>query len=594
MERKKNRIISLKFRILRAIFVVLTISMLLSTVISYVYFVRIAGEERIGEAETGLQQISNQLHFMFVDIQNFARSIIVDGEIMETVENIKPADGIGEMRKRDIVSKRLVFYNSLRTYIRNSFMEVSNGEFYSSSVILQPEYKDDKLSIGGIREYRRHTDWVFSNPYHGIDNWDYQPMICYSTRMMDIYFFGRQRAVLTLEINLEYFLHQVRNYSDEYTNLCLVGNDGFILYEAGGEKLVSRLLKNHPEYLSPGIHRVAGGYLISKAIDGTGWELCTLVTERFLWRSSSYVFNFFLLSFLVSMFGILLTASQMTDRITRPLTFLSRHMRITDYEKLHVLEAVRTGDEIQILYECYNAMVGELQRGIAQKMEYEKQKSGMEFDIILSQINPHYLYNVLNTVVYLSAAGKNKEVVSIVNALIYTLQETINLGDADIETTVRRELELTEYYLVIQRYRYPRMFNLTVTCAEEEKDCIVPKTIIQPIVENALLHGILPSERAGNIGLDIARRGERLSITVTDDGVGMSAEGLRRFRAGEAITDEENSRSENGRKHIGISNVRDRIRYLYGEPYGLWITNRPAGGTGVEIVLPYAIGKAKQ
>ncbi len=583
MEQEKMKLSSLKIRILRNLFVVLAVSMLLSTVISYIYFEKIVREQKIAEEGAGLQQISNQIYFMFEDIQNFARSMIVDADIQDIVENMEQKTEFDEVRKRDNVAKRLIFYNSLRTYIRNSFLELENGQFYSSSSNnLQKDYMDYKLSGDSIREYRQHTDWVFSNPYNGIDNWDNKPMICYSTRMLDIYYFGKQKAVLTLEISLEYFLKQIQEYGKEHNKVCLVGNEGLILYEEDAEKPISSLLENHEQYLVPGTYRVEGGYLLCKDIEGTGWEICTLVTDQYLWKSCSFVPKFFFLSFLISIVAILFTTSKLMEGITRPITSLSRQMRHTDYEKLHVLETVQTGDEIQTLYECYNDMVGEIQRGIEQKMEYEKQKKNMEFDIMLSQINPHYLYNVLNTVVYLSTAGKNKEVANIVNSLIYTLQETINLGDQHIETTIRRELELTECYLAIQKYRYPEMIEVTISCQEEEKDCIVPKTIIQPIVENAILHGILPSERAGTIGISVSRQEERLEITVTDDGVGIDEERLQQFRSGETITYE-----ENGRKHIGISNVRDRIRYLYGEPFGMWITNRSEGGTKVEIRLPY-------
>lgn len=269
------------------------------------------------------------------------------------------------------------------------------------------------------------------------------------------------------------------------------------------------------------------------------------------------------------------------EGIIQPIIQLSRKMENTHYDKLQIQEMVQTGDEIQILYECYNDMVGEIQRGMEQRMEYEKQKKEMEFDILLSQINPHYLYNVLNTVVYLSAMGKNREVVEIANALIYSLQETLRLGDKNIETTIKTELELTRCYLKIQEYRYPETFKVTIECPETMMDYSVPKTIIQPLVENAILHGILPEEENGSIQISIRQEEETLVIAVQDDGVGITDEHLTLFEQGHPIT-----YGRNDRKHIGISNVRDRIRYLYGEPYGMWIERLPERGTRVTLRLP--------
>ena len=301
-------------------------------------------------------------------------------------------------------------------------------------------------------------------------------------------------------------------------------------------------------------------------------------------RVFKFVFIFFSLSFVISLAAILFTTSRLMEQIIHPVTVLSRRMEKTHYNKLHVQEMVHTGDEIEILYQCYNDMVEEIQRGIEQQRIYEKRTKDMEFDIMLSQINPHYLYNVLNTVVYLSAAGKNKEVVKITNSLIFSLQETLRLGEKNIETTVEKELMLTQCYLDIQKYRYPDVFETVIECGEDLKQCLVPKTIIQPLVENGILHGILPLEEPGIIKVYIYKKEDFLCIEVEDNGEGISRERLEAFEKGEELIYE-----EKGRKHIGISNVRDRISYLYGEPYGMWMKRLPERGTKVTLHLPYKI-----
>ena len=253
----------------------------------------------------------------------------------------------------------------------------------------------------------------------------------------------------------------------------------------------------------------------------------------------------------------------------------------TQYDSMDSVEIVHTGDEIQTLYECYQAMIGEIQRGIEERITYEKQKKEMEFDIMLSQVNPHYLYNVLNTVVYLAAAEKNKRIVKIVNALIYTLQETLNLGEGRVETTIEKELELTKCYLQIQEYRYPDMFETEISCPESLKGYRKLKTSIQPLVENALLHGILPTESKGKITVTIEEAEGNIIVMVRDSGQGIADDRLLKFRNREQIVYE-----KNGRKHIGISNIRDRIEYLYGEPYEMKIRRRKEGGTEVMMRLP--------
>ena len=331
--------------------------------------------------------------------------------------------------------------------------------------------------------------------------------------------------------------------------------------------------------------RTESGYLICHAVGDTGWELYTLITNAYLWRKSYFVLNFFAISFVLSLGLVLVFTSKTLEKRIQPITYLSQQMGTMQYDSMESVEMVHTGDEIQTLYECYQAMIGEIQRGIEERIAYEKQKKEMEFDIMLSQVNPHYLYNVLNTVVYLAAAEKNKRIVKIVNSLIYTLQETLNLGEGNVETTIEKELELTRCYLQIQEYRYPDMFEVEITCPDQLRKYSILKTSIQPLVENALLHGILPTESKGKILVTIERAAEEIVVKVKDSGQGIGDDPLLKFQNRERIIYE-----KNGRKHIGISNIRDRIEYLYGEPYGMKIKRQKEGGTEVMMCLPVLQG----
>ncbi len=581
MEKNTVKKRSLKQRILFRIMMILICSTAVSTAISYVYFRKIVKDQKIAEEQTKLRQVSRQMEYMLEDIQNFARSIVVDESIQKELENKNPDTEFERVKKGDTISRRLAFYNGLRLFVGGSFLVEAGGESYGSVFGSQSDYLREKLETREIKEYLAHPEWTFSNPYLGIDSWGGWTLVCYRTKIMDKYNFGEFQGTLYLEINLEHFLEQAENYGIEYDGVCLLGNKGRILYEKNADTGISTLLTEDCGFMEPGINRTKEGYLLREKIEGTGWELVTLITNAYLRQQSKYVLEFFFLSFTISIFAILNTLSRQIENITRPVAHLSHEMELTSVEKLSRQETVHTRDEIQTLYECYNEMVEEIQRGIDEKMKFEKQKQEMEFDIMLSQINPHYLYNVLNTVVYLSAAGKSKDVVHIANALIFSLQETLRLGDGSMETSVEKELELTSCYLDIQRYRYPDMFETELVCDRSLLPYAVPKTIIQPLVENALLHGILRTEGKGRIQIEIKKEQESLWIFVRDDGIGISNEMLDAFQKKQEIVYE-----KNGRRHIGISNVRDRIEYLYGAPYGMRIRKCQKGGTEAMLRLP--------
>ncbi|MCI7812577.1 MAG: sensor histidine kinase [Lachnospiraceae bacterium] len=588
MEREKLKKKQLKWRILKKVSLILVAFMILSTIAGFFYFENVVREQKVSDEWTKLHQVSNQINFMTEDIKKFSQSILVDKELQELLEMDTFESEFQRQSVYDRVAKRLAFYNGLRTYIDSSMLQMENGICYGNSYTeIDVNDVGKKLESEELVRYINGADYVYSDPYDN-ERGD-KTVVCYQMKMWDKYHFGTLKATLYLDIDLEYFLEQIRTYSEAYDNVCLLGNDQKILYEQESDGLIQKYLREGGSIGEDGCIKIDGGYLICDSINAAGWKLCTMITNQYLWQKTSFVLEFFVLSFLVFTGLILLFLFKTMDNITQPVTRLSRQMEKIEYGKFEMIETVHTGDEIETLYECFQNMLCEIQKGAEERLQHERQKKEMQFDLMLSQIHPHYLYNVLNTVVYLACAKRDKDVVKIVHSLIYTLQETLNVGERSIETTVEKELELTKCYLVIQGYRYPDMYTVEMECPEELKECLVPKTIIQPLVENAILHGILPREQQGSILVRLFDQDGELQIVVEDDGEGIDEECLGRFYRGEEIHPEKKER-----KHIGISNVRDRIRYLYGEPYGMEIRRKEERGTVVVLRLPMVRAKKEE
>lgn len=586
MERKELRKGGLKWKILRSITIFIAISMAVSALAGYLYFARIVREQKISDEEAKQQQIVNQMQFMTEDIDNFAKSIIIDETLQMALEEEEQLNAFALAEKKDRISKRLAFYNSLKTYVASSFLELENGARYGSGFgASEEDYLDRKFGIKEFVEFQKDHSLQYSKPYIGLESRVTSPVVCYRVKIWSQEDFGKQQGTLYIEVYLNYFIDQMEVYGQEYENVCLTGNSGEILFQNDKENKIQEYIKKQGRTEDDLSRRTESGYLICHAVGDTGWELYTLITNAYLWRKSYFVLNFFAISFVLSLGLVLVFTSKTLEKRIQPITYLSQQMGTMQYDSMESVEMVHTGDEIQTLYECYQAMIGEIQRGIEERIAYEKQKKEMEFDIMLSQVNPHYLYNVLNTVVYLAAAEKNKRIVKIVNSLIYTLQETLNLGEGNVETTIEKELELTRCYLQIQEYRYPDMFEVEITCPDQLRKYSILKTSIQPLVENALLHGILPTESKGKILVTIERAAEEIVVKVKDSGQGIGDDPLLKFQNRERIIYE-----KNGRKHIGISNIRDRIEYLYGEPYGMKIKRQKEGGTEVMMCLPVLQG----
>ena len=568
-------------------FLILACSMIISTAIGYIYFTEVVRNQGIRDEKNRLAQAAGQIAVIAEDNEKFAKSILIDEQLQDLLEqDVKDNEFLQQVRYEKI-RKRLVFYNNLRPYVETSILKMADGICFGSSY----KYKDsayigEKLQKLKMEEMPEQTA-VYSDPYYDKESGNDKRKICYRVPMYDKRNFGERKATFYMELNLEYFLEQVISYGETTSYIALLGNDDEVLYQQDQGNQLKKALAEKKKDVGKSVYQTESGCLLCCPVEEMGWELCVLVTNGYLLKQSLFVLKFFILSFLLTLGLILLVLSGILENIVRPVTSLSEKMEKIEYGKMEPITVIQTGDEIEILYECFQNMLDELHKGEQERIAYEKQKRDMEYDITLSQINPHYLYNVLNTVVYLSAAGKNQDVVKIVHALINTLHETLKVGDGNVETTIEKELELTGCYLDIQKYRYPDVFTVKVECEEALKSCLVPKTMIQPLVENAILHGILPTEEPGEITVSIKEEQGMLVVRVKDEGAGISPQQMERFCRGEEM------KQGSTRRHIGVQNVRDRIRYLYGDPYDMKISSEEGKGTLVEVCLPIKFREEK-
>ena len=247
-------------------------------------------------------------------------------------------------------------------------------------------------------------------------------------------------------------------------------------------------------------------------------------------------------------------------------------------------EKLGGNDEISQLYDYLSVMIWRIQRLLAQvyqeKIHAERLKSSQkdaEFKMLTSQINPHFLYNTLETIRMKARINKQYEIEELVKMLGKILRSSIQAGSKDM--TIREEVELAEYYLKIQQYRFGERIQYQIYVEEgTERQKILP-LLIQPLVENCIIHGLEGSEDVGHIDICVKRSGQNVVITVTDDGAGICGEKIAEIRR-------ELAGNRTKGEHIGICNVNQRVRLRYGEEYGVTVESICGEYTRVEITLP--------
>ena len=258
-------------------------------------------------------------------------------------------------------------------------------------------------------------------------------------------------------------------------------------------------------------------------------------------------------------------------------------------------------DEIGILSDTYNYMALELDRLMEQEKKSSEELRKAEFLALQAQINPHFLYNTLDMINWLSKTGRTQDVTSAIQALSRFYKLTLSKGS--LVNTIRAELEHISLYVQLQNMRYDNCAHLAIDVPEELYSYTIPKLTFQPIVENALLHGIrMKEEKQGTILIIGWLEKEDMVFIISDDGAGMEADQLKalqnELKAEPSVSPDDSKRRSCPQEsparnsdavsasHIGVYNTNLRLKSLYGPQYGLSYESSPGRGTEVTIRLP--------
>lgn len=266
-------------------------------------------------------------------------------------------------------------------------------------------------------------------------------------------------------------------------------------------------------------------------------------------------------------------ALKLSGNLTRPISTLAAAMQQVQEGKLDVQIETGRQDELSRLGDNFNTMTVELKEYMEHQVRQQQELNEANIAMMQAQLNPHFLYNTLDTMKWVAKANGIQELAVMATKLANILRTSISKEQF---VTLKEEMQLVESYAEIQKIRFHGRFCYEDEVPEELLDCIVPKLIVQPIVENAVIHGLADSEN-GHVTVKVTRRERKLLIQVEDDGCGISPDMM-------SALNERKTEKRDG--HIGFYNVDTIIRLNYGEEYGAFVEARPEGGTRVKLVLP--------
>lgn len=317
-------------------------------------------------------------------------------------------------------------------------------------------------------------------------------------------------------------------------------------------------------------------YTISKS-EITGWTMVGVTYLDEMMSRTDRLRNLFYLMAIVLVGVALMMSVFLTDMVTKPLRKLRETMKVVENGNFDVeVEEPGTGDEISDLFRSFRSMILKIRELIDQNTAEQREKRKSELNALQAQINPHFLYNTLDSIIWMAEGGNMKDVVLMTSSLAKLLRKSISNKNEMI--TLEEEIEYTRSYLTIQKMRYVDKLEYEIDVEPAVMRMDIVKLIIQPLVENAIYHGIKYKEGKGLIRITGGFMDDQVVLKVSDNGVGMSEEELSHV-FDERVTDTR----KNG---VGVLNVHRRIRLYYGGEYGLSFESEEGKGTCVSIHLP--------
>ena len=395
---------------------------------------------------------------------------------------------------------------------------------------------------------------------------------------------GEKIGTLMININEQYLSQTYKSVLNEDNNIYIVDNKGNIVSHKDesmrGINFIdtANFKKLYEDNSYAFINKLNQQYLLTNYYDvQTGWRIIEEIPSNVIFSSVYYAFLILSILVLCCIIIAFFVSYKRSKAISQPILDLCDSMEEIIQGNLDVKSQASGFDEINQLNQGFNEMVTKIKTLMEDIKVKESNKRKSELDFLRAQINPHFLYNTLFSIKCLVEIGKNEQAATMMQAFIDLLKLTLKVDTNFI--TLKDEVEATSKYIRLQQFRYSDQITYEIDIDEELMQYRVPSLILQPIVENALFHGLEPKNECGTLVMSATVNENILYITITDDGVGIEEEKLEHL-----LSPREYELKEN--KSIALANIDHRLKIHFGQEYGLSLSSIKNMGTTVTIRMP--------
>ena len=537
-----------------------------------------------GNAVNYMDQIIKQVNYDLDSYVGFLKNISYIVSTNEDVSNYLFNDDQDEeellAEKERIVTQFKTIMDS-RSDIYNIAVVAENGR----SVLNDGEAKFTEYI--DVKEQKWYKDALESKSGMSVSPSHVQNAIedCYKwvitlSKALPNYNTGKSEGVFFVDLNYNAISDLCSNNIGNKGYIFMMDDKGNIIYHPKQQLIYGGLVEENIDVILANDEGVITSgdkiYTVSKSVE-TGWITVGAISREELFKNNKQVQGMYLLVAGALLISVLIISSIIAKQITKPIKKLSKSMSMVEHGEFEKASVPITLDnEIGMLSRSFNVMTERIHTLMEQNIYEQEEKRKNEMKALQAQINPHFLYNTLDSIIWMSEAGKNEEVVLMTSALAKLLRQTISNDKAKV--TVFEEINYVKSYLTIQKMRYKDKLEFQINVSPEIMNTKIIKFALQPLVENAIYHGLKYKETKGNLIIEGYRDGEKAVLVVKDDGVGMDEQTLEHIFDGSKKGDKSNG--------VGVPNVQKRLQLYYGPEYGIKYESRKGEGTVATVTVP--------
>jgi two-component system sensor histidine kinase YesM len=567
---------SLRLRLLVLFLIVTLASLAFLSVSFYVLTSGIIRENSNRLLADLIHQISAEIDDLFTDAQRTLEMVANDPKIQQVLRRPYPRQTALLYSLELEVDTQLSFVQSYVKDIFGIYLIGANGTAYKSNFLSGKEGK--WTEAGWYAEILRAKGTVWLGPHRGAFTVETirQPLITCGRSVIDKAS-GRSLGVILVDIEVKTIEELLKANLGGRGYIGLLDGSGKAVCGIQGSGTERNLAAELSELAGSPANRTGPYLMYSRQLQINDWRTVGLIPKKELVRDMASITMLIAGLFAAICLFDVLAALYFTARLTNPLKQLMLLMKRVETGDFSVNMDITSRDEVGRLSESFNLMVRRLDDSMRQLFLNQQKLRKAQLTALQAQINPHFLYNTLDSVCWLARADKRTEIVRTVTALTKLLRIGLSKGDEII--SIREEIEHVRNYLIIQQMRYGKILDFSIDVPEELADYKIVKLVLQPLVENALYHGIKNKNGKGHIDIRARQSGQAIVFSVADTGVGIEPARLRSLKR--KLSDPEGRLDS-----FGLKNVADRIRIYFGDGHGLAFGSEVGKGTTVSFTIP--------